>query len=150
MRFLLVELTGIEPVSKNLSKKASPSADGLLNFRSCEPSVRLASRNLLRHDEEGRTPPFTFTANVTPLPTRGSVGSDGCLIRQRKQLFCCQLILKCGFYSGSAPLLASSSSKSLSKPLQPRIKNRDYLFCSLMALLISRSASFLAATARLS
>ena len=60
----------------------------------------------------------------------------------------------CGFYSGSAPLLASDTSKSLSKPLRPRIyntpKRRYYLFCSFSALSIALAASRFAAVSRLS
>ena len=37
---------------------------------------------------------LTFTANRRLYPDRGTSGKDGCLIKQRRQQYCCRLILK--------------------------------------------------------
>ncbi len=95
--FLLVEARGIEPLSKNLSPQASPSADGLLKFSRRLPSVRLTVPKFLLHDGRENYRPFTFIAKMTPLLGRDAPRSDGSLIRLQMQLYCCQLILSCGF-----------------------------------------------------
>ena len=73
----------------------------------------------LGHDRADGISLFTFTAKSRPYPGRGVPGRDGSLIRLRAQQYCCRLFLNCGFYSGSAPLLAYQDSQSPSKPLRP-------------------------------
>lgn len=118
----LVEAAGVEPASESSLTGISPSA--VHCFHSLTVTGRdtlyglVASSCMVRAKLTART----CTAHRRSSPARGPSGGNGRLIRQPRQLYCCQLSLKnCPFYRGQAPLLAIPASPPPSKPVRPHM-----------------------------
>ena len=71
-----MEMAGIEPASENLFIQASPSADVLLNSLYARRTSGWHIGKSLSRDGKGDTPPFMFTAKMTPCLSRGSLRFD--------------------------------------------------------------------------
>ena len=71
-----MEMAGIEPASENLFIQASPSADVLLNSLYARRTSGWHIGKSLSRDGKGDTPPFMFTAKMTPYSARGKSDSD--------------------------------------------------------------------------
>ena len=97
------------PVRKSLAKGFSERSRCFKFPLPHRPSTGYAVRQLLMCDKARSDSLFTFTADRRPLHGRGTPCRNEQLTLL-KQLYCCQLFLKCGFYGGSAPPLASRGS----------------------------------------
>lgn len=120
MCFSVVEMAVIETASESPFPKISTSVACSLRFPSKHAARRACSYGSpVIHDGIRDSAPCTFTANRRLYPVRGAPGRDGCLIKQLVKLYYCRLKLNCGYYSGSAPLLAYLGSKPPSKSFHP-------------------------------
>jgi len=90
----MVEARGVEPLSENQIHVAFSECILQITFPYRLPTggrTGLVSLIHLRGPWNSRE---TFTAKMTPLPGRGTPGSDGCLIKQQKQdCYCYRLLL---------------------------------------------------------
>ncbi len=87
--FSLVEMTGVEPVSKNPLIQLSPGAECLLSFSHQAPTVRLLTRaTVLCMTSSTVNHPCMFTTHITLSPSSWSYSEERAVRRPRH----CQLL----------------------------------------------------------
>ena len=94
--FILVELTGVEPVSEKKAVRVSPGAVHLLNFPPCErvyTLVTLVASSI--HDGLQSLGPCTFSTESTPWPCAvlRQAGRSRLIRQRRQQNNRCQFVL---------------------------------------------------------
>ena len=82
--YSLVEMTGVEPVSKNPLIQLSPGAESLLVFSHQAPTVKLLIRaTVLCMTDSTVNGPCMFTTNITLSPSSWSYSEERAVRRPR-------------------------------------------------------------------